>query len=138
MAGNAGDLLTITDPDGSEEERAARKGVIFTARIHPGESNSSYVMKGMLEYLTAPDAPLEVRKLLRHFVFKFVPMINIDGVVCGNYRANLSGMDPNRKWNVPNASLFPEVYAIKRMAYRFSREHELVLYCDIHGHSRSR
>jgi hypothetical protein len=29
-------------------------------------------------------------------------MINIDGVVNGHYRTNLSGMDLNRKWDNPS------------------------------------
>ena len=28
-------------------------------------------------------------------------MVNIDGVVNGNYRCNLSGIDLNRVWNNP-------------------------------------
>jgi hypothetical protein len=28
-------------------------------------------------------------------------MVNPDGVVCGNYRCNISGIDLNRIWNTP-------------------------------------
>lgn len=36
----------------------AKQGVVLTARVHPGETNSSWMMKGLLDYLTssAPDA----------------------------------------------------------------------------------
>ncbi len=34
-------------------------------------------------------------------------MINIDGVLCGNYRSNLSGFDVNRKWDFPQKNLQP-------------------------------
>ena len=36
----------------------AKQGVVVTARVHPGETNSSWMMKGLLDYLTsnAPDA----------------------------------------------------------------------------------
>ena len=32
--------------------------MVLTARVHPGETNSSWMMKGLLDYLTssAPDA----------------------------------------------------------------------------------
>ena len=39
------------------------------------------------------DEMLEIRKKV---VFKLIPMINPDGVVCGNYRSNLAGFDMNR------------------------------------------
>lgn len=29
-------------------------------------------------------------------------MVNVDGVICGNYRSNLSGFDVNRKWDLPS------------------------------------
>lgn len=115
MAGAKGEMLTITDNNCTEEQDAAKKGVIITARIHPGESNSSYIMKGVLDYLTDPDS-VEVHLLLKTFVFKIVPMINIDGVAAGNYRGSLSGMDLNRKWKAPNPLIFPELVEIKRMA----------------------
>ena len=65
--------------------------------MHPGESNSSFVMKGILDFLTSNTKP-EAAALRRAFVFKIVPMINIDGVIYGNYRCSLSGVDLNRTW----------------------------------------
>ena len=38
--------------------------------------------------------------LLKNYVVYVIPMVNIDGVVFGHYRTNLSGKDLNRKWNV--------------------------------------
>jgi hypothetical protein len=31
-------------------------------------------------------------------VFKIIPIINVDGVIFGNYRCSLSGIDLNRTW----------------------------------------
>lgn len=53
LAGNRVEVLTITDRSASIKEIAKRKGVIFIARVHPGESNGSFVMKGILEFLTS-------------------------------------------------------------------------------------
>jgi murein tripeptide amidase MpaA len=55
------------------------------------------MMEGMIEFLISND-PLAV--LLRtKFVFKLFPMVNPDGVVHGNYRTNLAGVDLNRVWD---------------------------------------
>ncbi|KAL6038296.1 hypothetical protein STEG23_030299, partial [Scotinomys teguina] len=54
---------------------------VITARVHPGESNASWVMKGTLEFLVSNDP---VAKLLReNFIFKIIPMLNPDGVING-------------------------------------------------------
>ena len=36
----------------------AKRAVVLTARVHPGETNSSWMMKGLIDFLTsnAPDA----------------------------------------------------------------------------------
>jgi murein tripeptide amidase MpaA len=71
-----------------------------------------------------------------HFVFKIVPILNPDGVVNGNYRCSLSGQDLNRRWKAPNRIIHPVNFAVKKMSRSFSKERELLLYCDLHGHSR--
>ncbi|KAI4572764.1 hypothetical protein MJG53_012602 [Ovis ammon polii x Ovis aries] len=54
---------------------------VITARVHPGESNASWVMKGTLEFLVSSDP---VARLLReNFIFKIIPMLNPDGVING-------------------------------------------------------
>ena len=53
-------------------------------------------MKGLIEFLTSEHE--DAIALRRTFVFKIVPMINVDGVMCGNYRCSLSGIDLNRVW----------------------------------------
>lgn len=42
-------------------------------------------------------------------------MINVDGVVVGNYRTSMSGNDLNRKYHAPDEKLHPEVCAIKQL-----------------------
>ena len=62
--------------------------------MHPGESNSSFVIEGLIDYLVGNE---KGAGLLRdRFVFKIVPMLNPDGVIVGNYRCSLSGYDLNR------------------------------------------
>jgi murein tripeptide amidase MpaA len=91
IAGNRCELVTITskDKDPTSLKALSKKGVFLSARIHPGETNSSWMMKGILEFLTSNCA--EARALREHFVFKIVPILNPDGVINGNYRCSLSG-----------------------------------------------
>ena len=52
--------------------------------MHPGESNASFIVEGILNFLVS-DEP-EAKQLRDKYVFKVVPMLNPDGVVVGNYR----------------------------------------------------
>jgi murein tripeptide amidase MpaA len=71
--------------------------VIIVGRVHPGETNASWVVQGMMKYFTETSSSnLELKKLLRQCTVKIVPMINVDGVVAGNYRCSLIGKDMNR------------------------------------------
>jgi len=101
--------------------------------VHPGETNSSYMMQGAVDFLLSDCK--EAKLLRRHFVFKVVPMLNPDGVIYGNYRCSLIGVDLNRRWRSPNKHLHPTIYYAKRLFQMFSELHEVVLYCDMHGHS---
>jgi murein tripeptide amidase MpaA len=42
-------------------------------------------------------------------------MLNPDGVVNGNYRFNLSGVDLNRTWGKPDIVLHPTIFHTKRL-----------------------
>lgn len=60
-----------------------KKHIILTSRVHPGESNSSYMMEGFIDFITGDDSvAVELRKRI---VFHILPCINPDGVVAGNY-----------------------------------------------------
>ena len=74
-----------------------RSIIVVSSRVHPGESNASWMMKGILDFLTDDDN-IEAQVLREHFVFKIVPMLNPDGTINGNTRVNLAGWDLNRKW----------------------------------------
>ena len=114
----------------------AKKGVIISARVHPGESNASWMMKGLIEFLVS-SAP-EARALREKFIFKIIPMLNPDGVINGNYRCSLCGSDLNRRYKTPSKVLHPVIHSLKRMAKSFQKERELALYIDLHGHSRKK
>ncbi|GAX77932.1 hypothetical protein CEUSTIGMA_g5374.t1 [Chlamydomonas eustigma] len=136
LAGNTCDLLTITSPSSSQEALKRRRGVIISSRVHPGESNASWMMKGVIDFLLGPSK--EARQLCDQFIFKIIPMLNPDGVIVGNYRCSLAGQDLNRVFNEPSRKLHPTIAAFKSFSRNFMMERELVLSCDLHGHSRKK
>jgi cytosolic carboxypeptidase protein 2/3 len=111
VAGNPVDMMIITTFGSDFEEMKKRKGVVISSRVHPGETNSSFMMKGVIDYLLGPS--LGARMLRDTFVFKIVPMLNPDGVINGNTRCNLTGVDLNRSWLTPDKKLHPTIYHMK-------------------------
>lgn len=134
LAGEDCELLTITSKD-NLEKFSKRKGVVITARVHPGETVGSWLMRGVLFFLTDP-LNEEARLLREHFVFKIVPMLNPDGVINGNYRCSLAGCDLNRRWKNPSMDIHPEIYYTKEMIHTLNKERGCALFCDLHGHSK--
>ena len=53
------------------------------------------MIKGAIDFLIGDSR--EAKNLRKKFVFKIVPMLNPDGVVYGNYRCSLLGVDLNRR-----------------------------------------
>jgi len=59
--------------------------VFLSARVHPGETPSSYSMRGIIKFLLSKK-DVRAQTLRDNFVFKIVPMINPDGVFHGYFR----------------------------------------------------
>eukprot|EP00792_Barthelona_sp_PAP020_P003925 TRINITY_DN1760_c0_g1_i1.p1 TRINITY_DN1760_c0_g1~~TRINITY_DN1760_c0_g1_i1.p1 ORF type:complete len:995 (+),score=192.08 TRINITY_DN1760_c0_g1_i1:71-3055(+) len=133
VAGNNVDMLTITSYSSDISELRERKGVVISARVHPGETNSSWIMKGIIDYITGDT--IDAKILRDNFVFKIIPMLNPDGVVLGNYRCNLAGYDLNRTWANPSAKLHPVIWNMKLLLRSFLSDREVIMYLDLHGHS---
>ena len=91
LAGNVCDLLTICPGarDGVPVD-SSKPQILLTARVHPGETSSSWIMQGVLDFLLSEDP--EAADLRDMCVFKVVPMLNPDGVINGNNRTSLSGV----------------------------------------------
>ena len=103
------------------------------ARVHPGETVSSWMMKGVIDFLTSNAE--EAVFIRQNYVVKLIPMMNPDGVIMGNYRTSLAGCDLNRRWLNPNEMIYPEIHFAKKMVLNFSKGREMALICDLHGHS---
>lgn len=151
----------------TSEEIQRRPVCVMTARVHPGESNSSWMMHGMLDFLAAGARELHDQEcayrnqergattgalansgepasvavsLLQSFVFKIVPMINVDGVVMGNHRCSIVGVDLNRDYLHPSGDENPVLYALKGILSYMTGvgRRRVVLSADFHGHSRAK
>ncbi|KAA0197820.1 Cytosolic carboxypeptidase 2 [Fasciolopsis buskii] len=108
--------------------------LVISARVHPGESNSSWMMLGLMQQLIGLDSDAE--ELRRRFFICLVPMLNPDGVILGNYRCSLSGRDMNRNYRRPRKEVFPTVWHIRQLVQSCKNACQDVIYCDLHGHSR--
>ncbi|KAK7492935.1 hypothetical protein BaRGS_00015882 [Batillaria attramentaria] len=130
------DLLTITHPDNLyPPEGEKQKMVYITARVHPGETPSSFVCQGVIDFLVSNHP---IAKILReHLIFKIIPMLNPDGVYLGNYRCSLMGFDLNRHWQEPSPWAHPTLYSTKNMLMELDRsgKYEVDFYIDLHAHS---
>jgi hypothetical protein len=126
-------MLIITNFNDSFDELANKKAIIFTGRIHPGESNGSYVVQGVIEFLLSNDPA--AKNLRKNFIFKIVPMLNPDGVVHGNFRMNCLGKDLNRMWDEPDEKICPTIYNTLKMIKKTEESRDIYFFCDFHGHS---
>ena len=177
LADNTCDVLTVTEGNCRTPAKLEKRlGIVITARVHPGESNASWIMQGIIDFLTG-DGKV-ARQLRKKFVFvsllrpaayfdldfafpffsvaqrprssrhasilsplidatqKIVPMLNPDGVINGNYRTSLAGVDLNRRWDKPDPELHPTIWAVKDMVKRLQKTRLVIMQTDIHGHSR--
>lgn len=91
------------------------------------------MMRGALRFLLSDSR--EATSLRKQYVIRLIPMLNPDGVIYGNYRCSLLGVDLNRRWDSPSRYMHPTIYHAKRFLQSFSESHQVALYCDMHGHS---
>ncbi|XP_059051232.1 cytosolic carboxypeptidase 1-like [Achroia grisella] len=131
-------LLTISAEDTSTNPIVEREIIFLTARVHPGESNASWVMDGTLDCLLG--ASTAAAALRAKYVFKIVPMLNVEGVINGCHRCGLTNEDLNRRWCKPNPVLHPSIYHTKGLIEYLVRvwKKPPLVYCDYHGHSRKK
>ncbi|XP_026863314.2 cytosolic carboxypeptidase-like protein 5 isoform X2 [Electrophorus electricus] len=133
LDGHRVDLLTVTSCHGMLEEREPRLNKLFpdhstlrphrftgkrvfflSSRVHPGETPSSFVFNGFLNFILNQDDP-RAQTLRKMFVFKLIPMLNPDGVVRGHYRTDSRGVNLNRQYMNPSAELHPSIYGAKSL-----------------------
>lgn len=94
------------------------------------------MMMGVIDYLLGPS--VGAKYLRDNYVFKIVPMINIDGVINGHTRCNLYGYDLNRCWIEPAKDIHPVLQTLKWLIRSFKQQRHVLLFVDLHGHSRKK
>ncbi|GJQ68556.1 hypothetical protein Trydic_g14409 [Trypoxylus dichotomus] len=136
------DLITVGAPENMNEKQRV---IVILARVHPGESPSSFVCQGLLEFLISVNS---LSSLLRQTVtFKIIPMLNPDGVFLGNYRSSGMGFDLNRVWHIASQWVHPTLRAVLdiiiaidkskmvNIAVDKNKDFQLDYVVDIHSHS---
>lgn len=113
-----------------------KKSIIISSRVHPGETQASFALEGMVNFLLSDNS--RAKELRRKYIFSVIPMLNPDGVIQGNHRTCLIGYDMNRRWAEPSPFLHPVIYAVKNLATMIKEERNIDTFCDIHGHFQPR
>ena len=83
LIGLAIPIVTITN---NASDNHFKNVILVSCRIHPGETNASFMCRGFMKVLTS-NSP-HIREFLDKNIVKIVPMINPDGVVIGNFRTS--------------------------------------------------
>lgn len=92
-------------------------------------------MDGLIKDLTQNWATYD--KLLSNAIIKLVPMVNPDGVVIGNSRSSLAGVDLNRRWGNPHPIVHPELNVLKQAISALNNQSAgIQLFLDLHGHNK--
>ena len=130
-------ILTIGCCENANDKSIKKPVSIVTGRIHPGETCGSFMMEGFLRYITS--SSFAATQLRRNVIFKIIPMLNIDGVIVGNYRSGLSGQDLNRQFTKPDSIIHPEICSIKKLIRKIREQNQSIInYLDFHAHSKKK
>ncbi|KAF7638683.1 Peptidase_M14 domain-containing protein [Meloidogyne graminicola] len=133
LSGNCVPILTITNYN---KHLKSKQIILITSRVHPGESNSSWIIHGFIQFLLSTH-PL-ANRARDIFIFKLIPMLNPDGVINGSHRCSLTGQDLNRVWNCPSPIFHPSIFNTKALIQYMVEILKIppFSFIDLHGHSR--
>ena len=110
-------LLHITDPSVPAQQKLR---LWVHGRQHPSESPASYLVDGLVDYLTE-DSP-EGRSLRQQIDAYVLPFANPDGVAKGLSRSNALGVNQEINFARSEDSTVVEVQAIKRVLEHLTAE----------------
>ena len=91
------------------------------ARQHPAEVVGSFLMESIFTSISS--ANQTITDILGKFNIVLIPMVNPDGVIHGNSRCNLAGLDLNRQWNDGEMKkLIPECQGLRKYIWSILEE----------------
>ena len=93
----------------NQPESSSHHRIYIHARTHPGEEESFWVTKEIINILVSNGQFAE--SIRSNFIFHIIPMHNPDGVELGYPRENANGIDIESGWD--DLVLQPEVSALK-------------------------
>ena len=108
------------------------------AHYHPPSSLRVRCLSRPPAPAPAPSPLAPPPKLRRRFVFKFVPILNPDGVANGHYRADTLAVNLNRCYATPTLAEHPSVYAVRSVVEQHHNAGNLYVYLDMHAHASKR
>ena len=124
----------------NKDHEYEEKPIIFIiGRQHSGETHSSFIIHGFLNFLCSKH--VLAHKMREKFEFWVAPIVNPDGVIIGNYRTNTQGRDMNRHFFADDGPegqkcRLVEVEIIRSyMKERIPNKSNLKIFLDIHAHS---
>lgn len=118
--------LRIAEGEAADEDRS---GIWIQARQHAWESGSSWVAKGLVEWLLSDDS--QGRTLRRKAVITVVPIMDIDNVHWGAGGKNQVPQDHNRNWT--DQPHWRSVAAAQEEIRRMDADGRFDLFVDLHN-----
>ncbi len=121
--------ITVTDFDVPLKEK---KVAWFTGLQHPAELGAGWGLEGMVDLLLSNDT--RARETRERYVFKFIPIVNVDSVAEGRGIIHSSGRNLNREWERPDP--VPEIGSIKETLDEWKAiGNPIDIFIDVHGFS---
>lgn len=105
-----------------------KEGVFITCRQHAGEVGGSWVLDGLIRWLSDPENAGWEQTL----ELWIIPFVDIDGVEEGCYGKDQKAGDLNRSWRFPFAPR-AEISAVMQDAMRWRTHCAPMLYLDMHS-----
>ncbi len=114
------------------DKKHSKPYIFIVGRQHPPEVTGAFALARYVETLLGGS---DLAKQFRNaYDIIIIPNMNPDGVVHGNWRHNMNGIDLNRDWG-PFTQ--PETQVIQSELKRFDGDDELILFLDFHSTFRN-
>ena len=122
--------ITLT-PNKASIPKGKKPLAIVVARHHPNETSASYAMEGLINFVFSDDE--KAVSLRQKFSLLLIPMVNVDGVICGFTRSGVNGFDINRVWKTKGKCV--EANSITAIVDELAITRRIVFFLDFHGHT---